>query len=494
MKIFTSGARGIAVALVGAGALAAASCGEVQGTPESAPAQVRPLPTNAGVFGHLMAGLSGSVAPEDFVQDLFTQSKTGAAAQVLTTWPKRADGKLDLTKSPLRLRGLVNPVDARDLHFVVAVLEASGTPRPLTVPVQTDRPARTPAAARDWEQRWKALATLTPGTDAYTTGLQALTERLTALPGRVQLSTNEPRAAGPQQTQRPANDLSGPLDEDVVPPTAELTSPAPGSFLRGTVALTANASDDVGVARVDFLDGTTLIGSATQAPYTVNWITTGTSGPRSLTAQAFDAAGNPGTSSAVSVLVDNHVPIILIGPPKYNPSNQNYVRGIVDVGWAVTDQSLSGVAYVEFLQNGAWMGSASGLPDASTYYYSWDTRVLGNRSYTLTLRATDNAGNVQTSARSLIVDNALPWVNLVAPANGTQVSGVVTLTAYASDSQALLYVRFEVDGQMLTPFSTSAPFTKTWDSTGKSGTHEIAAIAVDRAGNSKRSAVTVTVP
>ncbi|RKH46045.1 hypothetical protein D7X12_06260 [Corallococcus sicarius] len=315
-----------------------------------------------------------------------------------------------------------------------------------------------------------------------------------------QVSANDPvsapGAAGEQELRRTANDVANLLDDDVVPPTVELTSPALDSFLRGTVALTADASDDVGVARVDFLlDGATVIGTATQAPYTVNWNTTATSGPHSLTAQAFDAAGNPGTSSAVSVLVDNHVPIILIGPPQYNPSNQNYVRGIVNVGWAVTDQSLSGVAYVEFLQNGAWMGSTSGLPDASTYYYSWDTRVLGNRSYTLTLRATDNAGNVQTSTRNLIVDNALPSVNLVAPANGTQVSGVVTLTAYAGDSQALLYVRFEVDGEMLTPFSTSSPFTKTWDTTGKSGTHQIVAIAVDRAGNSKRSNVaTVTVP
>ncbi|WP_233582477.1 Ig-like domain-containing protein [Corallococcus sp. CA053C] len=318
--------------------------------------------------------------------------------------------------------------------------------------------------------------------------------------GEAQVGANDPvsapGAAGEQELRRPANDVANLLDDDVVPPTVELTSPATDSFLRGTVALTADASDDVGVARVDFLlDGATVIGTATQAPYTVNWNTAAVSGPHSLTAQAFDAAGNPGTSSAVSVLVDNALPIILTGPPQYNPSNQNYVRGIVNVGWAVTDQSLSGVAYVEFLQNGVWMGSASGLPDASTYYFSWDTRVLGNRSYTLTLRATDRAGNVQTSTRSLIVDNALPFVALTAPTNGAQVSGVVTLSANASDSQALLYVRFEVDGEMLTPFSTSAPFTKTWDTTGKSGTHQIVAIAMDRAGNTKRSTVaTVTVP
>ena len=191
--------------------------------------------------------------------------------------------------------------------------------------------------------------------------------------GEAQVSANDPvsapGAAGEQELRRSANDVASLLDDDVVPPTVELTSPATDSFLRGTVALTADASDDVGVARVDFLlDGATVIGTATQAPYTVNWNTTtfGMSGPHSLTAQAFDGAGNPGTSSAVSVLVDNAVPLIILGPPQYNPSNQYYVRGLVNVGWSVTDQSGSGVATAEFLQNGAVLATTPGLPDASS--------------------------------------------------------------------------------------------------------------------------------
>ncbi|WP_241758027.1 Ig-like domain-containing protein [Myxococcus landrumensis] len=274
-----------------------------------------------------------------------------------------------------------------------------------------------------------------------------------------------------------------------------LDSPSGGSFLRGAVTLTASAYDDVGVSRVDFFSGTTLIASSTQAPFIVSWdTTTGTSGTHALTAQAFDADGNSGTSAPVSVMVDNFLPILLSGSPKYNPQAQNYVRGNITVGWVATDQNLSGIALTEFFEDGVLRATQPGHPSPD-YSFSWDTRVLANRSYSLMLRATDNAGNVQTLTRALMVDNAPPSSLLTAPANGAVVSGLVTLAAQASDSQALIYVAFEIDGVLQSPFATTAPFTRTWDTTGKSGTHVIVAIAYDRAGNSKRSnAVTVTVP
>ncbi|AGC47104.1 M28E family peptidase [Myxococcus stipitatus DSM 14675] len=295
-----------------------------------------------------------------------------------------------------------------------------------------------------------------------------------------------------EQAQAPREERSALV---VGAPTVTLDSPSGGSFLRGAVTLAATASDDLGVSRVDFFSGTTLIGSSNLPPYSLSWdTTTGTSGTHSLTAQAFDADGNSGTSTPVSVMVDNFLPILLSGSPKYNPQTQNYVRGNISVGWVATDQNLSGIALTEFFQDGVLLATQPGhsTPD---YTFPWDTRVLANRTYSLMLRATDNAGNVQTLTRQLIVDNALPTSVLTAPANGAVVSGIVTLSAFASDSQALIYVAFEVDGVLLTPFVGTAPFNKTWDSTGKSGTHVIVAIAYDRAGNSRRSnPVTVTVP
>lgn len=93
-------------------------------------------------------------------------------------------------------------------------------------------------------------------------------------------------------------------DLDGVPPTAALTSPANGASVSGTVALSATASDDVGVARVEFLLDGALLGSDATAPYGLAWDSSGTSdGAHVLLARAVDLAGNTGTSAPVNVTV-----------------------------------------------------------------------------------------------------------------------------------------------------------------------------------------------
>jgi uncharacterized protein (TIGR03118 family) len=93
---------------------------------------------------------------------------------------------------------------------------------------------------------------------------------------------------------------------DILAPTAAITSPAANATVSGTVTITATASDDVGVTAVKFFAGATQIGSSAAAPYSASWdTTTVANGTVSLTVQATDAAGNVGTSPAVSVTVSN---------------------------------------------------------------------------------------------------------------------------------------------------------------------------------------------
>src|SRR5439155_52471 len=89
------------------------------------------------------------------------------------------------------------------------------------------------------------------------------------------------------------------------PPTVSITSPSPGSTVSGTITVTASASDNVGVAGVQFLlDGANLGAEDTSAPYSASWDTTTTgNGSHTLTARARDATGNTATSSAVTVTV-----------------------------------------------------------------------------------------------------------------------------------------------------------------------------------------------
>ena len=89
-----------------------------------------------------------------------------------------------------------------------------------------------------------------------------------------------------------------------------VTSPAGSATVSGTITVTANASDNVGVAGVQFLlDGVNLGAEDTTAPYFVSWNTaTASNGTHTLTARARDAAGNLTTSTAVTVTVSNQAP------------------------------------------------------------------------------------------------------------------------------------------------------------------------------------------
>jgi hypothetical protein len=85
-----------------------------------------------------------------------------------------------------------------------------------------------------------------------------------------------------------------------------VTAPANGATVSGTVTVTASASDAVGVARVEFLVDGSAVGSDTAAPYEFAWNSTGVSnGTHTLGARAFDAAGNQATDSDTSVTVSN---------------------------------------------------------------------------------------------------------------------------------------------------------------------------------------------
>ena len=97
--------------------------------------------------------------------------------------------------------------------------------------------------------------------------------------------------------------------EDIEPPTVSITNPTSGQNVSGTVTVSANASDNVGVVGVQFKVGGNNLGAEdTTNPYSVSWnTTTVANGNRTLTAVARDAAGNITVSSPVIVNVANPV-------------------------------------------------------------------------------------------------------------------------------------------------------------------------------------------
>jgi hypothetical protein len=89
------------------------------------------------------------------------------------------------------------------------------------------------------------------------------------------------------------------------PPTVSITAPANGAVFawKPTITVTATAGDpDGNVTKVDFLDGTTVLGQDTSAPYSLTWRNV-PSGTHTLTARATDNAAAVTTSSGVSITV-----------------------------------------------------------------------------------------------------------------------------------------------------------------------------------------------
>jgi N,N-dimethylformamidase beta subunit-like, C-terminal/Concanavalin A-like lectin/glucanases superfamily/Bacterial Ig domain len=145
-----------------------------------------------------------------------------------------------------------------------------------------------------------------------------------------------------------SNEASGTATADTTAPAVSITAPTNGATVNGVVTVSANASDNVGVAGVQFLlDGANLGAEDTTAPYSVSWDTTAAAnGSHSLTARARDAAGNQTTSAVVNVSVSNQPATGLVAAYGFNEG----------AGSTVTDSSGNGLTGTT--ANTSW--SASG--------------------------------------------------------------------------------------------------------------------------------------
>jgi hypothetical protein len=117
-------------------------------------------------------------------------------------------------------------------------------------------------------------------------------------------------------------------------------------------------------------------------------------------AKAFDASGNVGTSSAITITVanDTEPPV----PAIQNPASGSSVTGTVNVTASATDNKQ--VAKLSLLIDGKEVAQAFG----PTLSYSWNTGSAtkrkggksssGGSTRTLKLTATDAAGNSATTS------------------------------------------------------------------------------------------------
>lgn len=287
--------------------------------------------------------------------------------------------------------------------------------------------------------------------------------------------------------------------DDIVAPGVSLTAPANGAIYTTaqTVGITASASDNVGVTKVDFYDGAAILGTSTSSPYSYSWaIDSFNNGSHSLTARAYDAAGNSKVSGTVSVTVNISTDPVAPTVSLTSPADGETYTTAQTVNIAASADDNVGVSKVEFYDNGTRLGTATTSP----YSYSWTISGSNNGSHSLTAKAYDAVGNsagsdpVSVTINIPVPDTTVPSVSITAPASNSIINNTANITANASDNVGVTNVEFYVDNILLGA-DTSSPYSYAWDTTtATNGGHSLTAMAYDAAGNSNVStAVAVNV-
>ena len=203
-----------------------------------------------------------------------------------------------------------------------------------------------------------------------------------------------------------------------------------------------------------------------------------------------DAAGVPSVAQMVTLPRQNASPTVSLTQPAANATF--YAPATVNLAASASDDSA--VTKVEFFNGATKLGEDTTAP----YTYAWSG--VGQGTYSVTARATDDAGATTTSAPVSVTvrpPNVAPSVAITSPANGAVFGfwATVTINASASDSDGTVtkVEFFRNDGATKLGEDTTAPYSYAWRM-ASSGTHVLRARATDNAGAVATSApVTIRV-
>ncbi len=253
--------------------------------------------------------------------------------------------------------------------------------------------------------------------------------------------------------------------------------------------LSANASDNVALARVDFLVDGNVVATASKPPYTADWISSAVpDGVHTISARAVDTSGNV-AESPVSVNVDNTPPTSAATAPAFS-NNDTF-----NVAYTASD-TASGIEQVNLYAKGPTDTQYNVVSEITTTSTSGNISFLateGDGTYSFYTRAIDGAGNVEpvhaTPDSSTVVDTAAPTSSASAPAfagagpwsigytAASSPAGVAEVDLYAKGPSDTKYTKVAAD----TSGAASGAFSYT--AAEGDGSYSFYTVATDKAGN-----------
>ena len=236
---------------------------------------------------------------------------------------------------------------------------------------------------------------------------------------------------------------------DKTAPTLTITSPTSGSYNNtGSVMVKWIANDTLsGIKKAEIsIDGATWI----NVTGTNNKVLSPGDGTYMVYVRVTDNAGNVNTTS-VTFTVDTTKPIVTITSPRSGSYNNT---GIVIVKWTASD--ANGIAKVEISTDGTTWNAVTGTSDTFT--------GLSDGSDIVYVRATDNAGNVNTTSMAFTVDKTAPTVTVSPTGDNIPLNAniVVKFSEAMNLTSIEIIVGHDVDGDVVF-VGNNATFTPSSD-------------------------------
>jgi len=257
------------------------------------------------------------------------------------------------------------------------------------------------------------------------------------------------------------------IDEpDVIPPNVVIYEPAANQTVSGMVNITAIASDDVSINRVEFYHNYELEFIVTSDPYQYPWNSTDAEDDSEHIwyVKAFDTSENHTQTQPIAIFVDNVDDIPPTGFILYPYAGQT-VSGIVQIQVSVSDNI--GIEQVEYFIDGNSEETISEYP----YTYNWYTESAAEDSiHVISITITDLGGNsTDVSPIAVLVNNIVipgddttpPVVAILTPVSSQTVGDTVLISGFAIDNMGIEDVKFYVDDELVATVSDS-PYTHNW--------------------------------
>ncbi len=213
-----------------------------------------------------------------------------------------------------------------------------------------------------------------------------------------------------------------------------LTASASAADTRFTRAPLATGPQSRLCTRVEFFAGATLLGSDTTSPYSFAWnTTTVANGTYSLTTKAYDAAGNVGTSAAVSVTVSNaggscSISEQLLLNPGFESGN---------VSWTTSSGVIDGTTSGSAARTGSWKAWLNGYGFTITDF-AYQQLTIPSTACTATLKFWLKITTAETTTTTA-------YDNLSVQVRNSSNTVLATLATYSNLNKSTSYLEKTFD-------------------------------------------------